>query len=170
MIDWLVSVFQPLVEIIQGRPRWVDGALILSAGLAFAFRHWLGAQRICGTDGRVRRTTAEALKHTRLERVCMSTGVAALAAWFALHACDDLRTSDGDPMRHLWTAKLLISLAFMCWGGFATVAALRGKPVWPRPKKAESDEFVVWKQKAFFEYAKKVPYPGTPAGEQPAGR
>lgn len=170
MIDWLVSAAPPLVDAIHDRSRWVDGALLVSAGLMFAGKHWLGAQPICGRDGSVRRTTAEALKCARMERVLAPAAYTAFAPFVALH----LGIGDSSRWEAMWpgwvdAAILVVLLATIVWSAFATVAALFGKIVWPLwAKKRESDEFVVWKQEAFVEYAKTTPYPGTLAGEQPA--
>ena len=170
MIEWLVSVSEPLLDAIQDRPRWVDDALIVCAGLGGVLTHCLGAQRICRVDGRVRRTTAQALKHARWQRPLLPAAVATLAILLTLHACDSLRASDGKAMRPEWAVMLLVFIALIGWSGFATVAALIGKPVAPWTKKTDSDEFVVWKQQAFVQYAKKVPYPGTPAARQTGNR
>lgn len=172
MIDWLVSAAQPLVDAIHDRSRWVDGALLVSAGLMFAGKHWLGAQPICGRDGNVRRTTAEALKCARMERVLAPAAYTAFAAFVALCVGDShVWEAEGGTMWPGWAeaAILMVVLATIVWSAFATVAALFGKSFWPLwAKKRESDEFVLWKQEAFVEYAKTTPYPGTLAGEQPA--
>ena len=172
MIDWLASVAQPLVDAIHARPRWVDDALIVAAAALYACTHWRRAQRICHPDGSVRRTTAEALKRARMERVLEPAAWTAFVAFLALHMLGDGRlwATDGEATLLDWVeaALLVLLLAAVGWGSFATVSALLGKPVFPVAKQRESDEYVAWKQEAFAEYAKKAPYPGTPSAPQTA--
>ena len=157
-------MLQSLAEAICDLPHWMDSALISLAMLTLAAQHWLGARRICTPDGRVRQTTAEALKAARLKRALVPAGIVFAVAALALLVCDDhLRTEDGEAMPPAWAAGLLVFLALIGWASFGTVAVLLGRPAWPWDRKAESDEFVVWKQQAFVEYAKKSAYPGTPA-------
>ena len=164
-------MLQSLVEAICDLPDWMDSALFSFALLALAAKHWLGARRICAPDGRVRQTTAEALTTARLENALVPAGIVAAAIALALLVCDDHpRADDGEAMPPAWGAMLLVFLALIGWSSFGTVAVLLGRPAWPWDRKAESDEFVVWKQRAFAEYAKKTPYPGTPAARQPTGR
>lgn len=164
-------MLQSLAEAICDLPHWMESALISFAMLAFAAKQWLSGRRICAPDGRVRQTTAEALKAARLERALVPAGIVFAVTALALLVCDDHpRADDGEAMGPAWAAMLLVFLALIGWATFGTVAVLLGRPAWPWDRKAESDEFVVWKQKAFVEYAKRAPYPGTPAAQQPAVR
>lgn len=169
MIDWLANA--PLVDAVCDRARWIDDALLVTAGLAAACKHCLGARPICGADGRVRRTSAAALKLARVECVLAFATAAALGAYLALDACD-LRASNGEAARHRWPALIIVvfALAIIGWSALATVATLLGKSGLPWTGKFLSDESVLWKQEAFAEYAKRAPYPGTSSAQQPAGR
>lgn len=164
-------MLQSLAEAICDLPHWMESALISFAMLAFAAKQWLGGRRICAPDGRVRQTTAQALKAARLERALVPAGIVFGFTALALLVCDDHQwADDGEAMPPAWAATLLVFLALIGWASFGTVAALLGRRAWPWDRKAESEEYVVWKQRAFVEYAKKAPYPGTPAAQQPAVR